>query len=114
MHTVIARFHHHSRDLDLLESDLVRAGADDAQITGYTVALTFTAGAEESAVEAARRALDRIGATGIKIRGHKLNPSAKALAAELTSQNGGPAEAAANEAAANLMAKIEMGVFGHP
>ncbi len=110
MHTVIARFHHLSRDLDLLESDLVRAGADDAQITGYTVALTFTDSAEESAVEAARRALDRIGATGIKIGGHKLNFPRKVLAAEPTSRQN--REAA--EETANLMAKIEMDVFGHP
>jgi len=71
--TVVARFHHLGRDLDELEDALVAAGARDARITGYTVVLTFDSDSHDEATEWARRALDRIGATKIKItkRGKK-------------------------------------------
>ena len=115
MHTVIARFHHLDRDLDDLESDLVRAGAEDAQITGYTVALTFGAESRERAGDAARRVLDRIGATGIRIHRPKQGPprhqtSRNAVDPELTRRD----DSQSSEAASNLMAKLEMDVFGHP
>ncbi|HUJ56601.1 MAG TPA: hypothetical protein VLW49_11505 [Gaiellaceae bacterium] len=67
MNTVVARFHHLSRDLDELEEALAAEGAEHARITGYTVVLNFDAGSYEEATEATRRALDRIGATKIKI-----------------------------------------------
>lgn len=70
MHTVVARFHHLSRDLGEIEDDLVARGADDARITGFTVALTLDADSHEDAAEDARRLLDRIGATRIKITKH--------------------------------------------
>ena len=115
MHTVIARFHHLNRDLDDLESDLVRAGAEDAQITSYTVALTFDAGSGEPAGDAARRVLDRIGATGIRI--HLPRPTFRprhdaprdVVDAELTRRDDSTAPEASS-----LMAKLEMDVFGHP
>ena len=67
MNTVVARFHHLSRDLDELESALASAGAQHARITGYTVVLNFDSDSHEQAAEEARKALDRIGATRIKI-----------------------------------------------
>jgi hypothetical protein len=65
--TVVARFHHTSRDLDEIERDMRTSGADDAVITGYTVAITFDADSHKEATKKARRALDAIGATRIKI-----------------------------------------------
>jgi len=108
VHTVIARFHHLSRDPDDLEAELVRSGAVDARITGYTVALTFGPGSEEPIAKAARRVLDRIGATGIKI--HRPKRQRPQVDAEVSSRD----EMVAAEGVANLMAKIEMDVFGHP
>jgi hypothetical protein len=119
VNTVIAHFHHSSRDLVHLECALVQAGAADAFITGYTVALTFPDGSEASAVEAAHRALDQIGATKIKLRRRRVGSARKA-------SDSGPAEKGpdlepapredhpAQEATADFMAKVEMGVFGHP
>lgn len=75
MQTVVARFHHRSRDLDRLEADLVAAGAESAHITGYTVALTFGAEPEEKARTTARRILDGIGATRIKVPKHQPKPA---------------------------------------
>jgi hypothetical protein len=114
VHTVIARFHHLDRDLDDLESDLVHAGAEDARITGYTVALTFGSDSRERASEAARRVLDRIGATGIRIhrpaQGPPPRPEAPAAMVdpELTRRDD------SQSSDANLMARLEMDVFGHP
>jgi hypothetical protein len=110
--TVIARFHHLSRDLDQLESNLVGAGAEDAHITGYTVALTFPAGSQERAAEAARRVLDRIGATRIKITKHRAPEHEPP--AEGTDAGSGRPDSESAEATANLMAKLQMDVFGHP
>jgi hypothetical protein len=67
MQTVVARFHHLSRDLGELEDELRANGAPDAQITGYVVAMTFDSGSHKEAAEAGRRALDGIGATRIKV-----------------------------------------------
>ena len=67
MYTVVVRFHHPSRDLDEIENDLKAAGADDALVTGYTVAMTLDAGSHKDAAKAARKILDRFGATRIKI-----------------------------------------------
>ena len=67
MYTVVARFHHSSRRLDEIENDLRETGADDALVTGFTVALTIDAGSHKEATTAARRMLDGIGATRIKI-----------------------------------------------
>ena len=116
MNTVIARFHHHSRDLDDLESALVRAGADDAQITSYTVALTFRDGSEKSAVDSAHRVLDQSGATRIKIRRRRLSPAQNASDQRPAWErfDGEPPNRDDEAAVANLMAKLEMGVFGHP
>ena len=116
MHTVIARFHHLNRDLGDLESDLVQAGAEDAHITGYTVALTFDAESRERASEAARRVLDRVGATGIRIHRPKKGPPPRHVPErvqvdpELTRRD----DSQSSEARSNLMAKLEMDVFGHP
>jgi hypothetical protein len=107
VHTVIARSHL-SRDPDLLESDLARAGAEDAQITGYTVALTFGGDSRERATETARRLLDRIGATGIKIQRPKTGPPRESNEVSTAGNR------RADEETANLMAKLEMDVFGHP
>ena len=74
MHTVVARFHHLGRDLAALEADLVARGARDAQITGYTVAVTIDAETHKEAVDATRRILDRVGATRIKITKHGSRP----------------------------------------
>ena len=70
MHTVVARFHHVSREPAEIENDLVTRGADDAHITGYTVAMTFDTESREEAATVARRLLDGIGATRIKITKH--------------------------------------------
>lgn len=70
METVVARFHHVSRNPDKMESELVECGAEEAAITGYTVALTFDARSHKDAAEAAKRILDKFGATGIKITKH--------------------------------------------
>ena len=74
METVVARFHHPTRDLDELEAALSEAGARAPRITGYTVVLTFDSDSHEDAVEAARETLNRVGATRIKVtrRGTKL------------------------------------------
>jgi hypothetical protein len=110
VHTVIARFHHLSRDLDRLESELVKAGAEDAQITGYTVALTFGGGSRERAADAARRVLDRVAATDIKIHRPKgARPDKEPVAESTRRDDREPAGEVAN-----LMAKLEMDVFGHP
>ena len=106
MQTVVARFHHRSRDLDRLEADLVAAGAENAHITGYTVALTFGAEPEDEVRSTARRILDGIGATRIKIPKHQPKP------AETNEERRRDRESATTEA--NLMSKFEMDVFGHP
>jgi hypothetical protein len=70
VHTVVVRFHHVGRELDEIENDLVDAGAGGARITGYTVAMTLDAGSRDEACEIARRLMDGIGATRIKITKH--------------------------------------------
>ena len=75
MQTVVARFHHVSRDLASLERDLVIRGADDATITGYIVALTLDEPSHHDASKAAKRILDGIGATRIKITKHGAKPA---------------------------------------
>jgi hypothetical protein len=70
VHTVVARFHHVSREPAEIENDLVTRGADDARITGYTVAMTLDAESREEAATVARQLLDGIGATRIKITKH--------------------------------------------
>ncbi|MBV8258784.1 MAG: hypothetical protein JO073_13300 [Actinobacteria bacterium] len=67
MQTVVARFHHLSRDLEEIEDELRANGAPDAQITGYVVAMTFDTDSHKKAAADARRALDGMGATRIKI-----------------------------------------------
>lgn len=67
MHTVVARFHHFSRDLEEIEDKLRASGAPDAHITGYLVAMTFDGESHKEAAHSARRALDGIGATRIKV-----------------------------------------------
>ena len=67
MHTVVARFHHSDRDLATIESGLVAAGAQDAHITGYTIAITIASDSHADASETTRHLLDKIGATHIKI-----------------------------------------------
>jgi hypothetical protein len=67
MQTVIARFHHPSRDLEKIEDELRANGAPDAHITGYVVAITFETDSHKEAAKAARRALDRTSATRIKV-----------------------------------------------
>ena len=106
MQTIVARFHHRGRDLDRLESDLVASGAESAQITGYTVALTFGAEPEEKARGAARRILDGIGATRIKIPKHQPKPAATNEERRRDSESG--------REEASLMSRLEMDVFGHP
>jgi hypothetical protein len=116
VHTVIARFHHLNRDLGDLESDLVQAGAKDAHITGLTVALTFGGESQEEASDAARRVLDRVGATGIRIHRPRHGspprhvPERVPADPELTRRD----DTQSSEASSNLMAKLEMDVFGHP
>ena len=80
MYTVVARFHHGSRDLDEIERKLEAAGARDATITRYTVVLTFEDGSSKDAAKRARQILDRVGATRIKItkRGPSLPPPTQA------------------------------------
>jgi hypothetical protein len=75
--TVVARFHHVSRDLDELESEMLAHGAQEAQITGYVVAMTFDAESHAQAAKKAKRVLDGIGATRLKVvkRGAKLTPA---------------------------------------
>ena len=70
MHTVVARFHHVSREPAAIENDLVTRGAGDAHITGYTVAMTLDADSRDEAATLARQLLDGIGATRIKITKH--------------------------------------------
>ena len=108
---VVVRFHHPSRDLDEIESTLVQAGAQDAAITGYTVVLTFNSGSPESAGEAARQMLDRIGATHIKVRRSKHGPKQHGSDA---GSEGRRENYEGSEATANLMAKVKMDAFGHP
>jgi hypothetical protein len=67
LYTVVARFHHASRDLDEIERELKASGADEAAITRFTVVMTFEGQADKDAAKTARRVLDRIGATRIKI-----------------------------------------------
>lgn len=67
MQTVVARFHHLSRDLEEIEAELRANGAPDTHITGYVVAMTFDSESHKEAADAARRALDSIGATRIKV-----------------------------------------------
>jgi hypothetical protein len=70
MQTVIARFHHVNRDLDELETEIVGHGANEAVITGYIVALTLDEASHHDASETAKKLLDGIGATRIKITKH--------------------------------------------
>jgi hypothetical protein len=70
VNTVVARFNHPSRDLAEIEDELVRRGVGDARITGYVVAMTVNVGSRLEAEEIARHALDRTGATKIKITKH--------------------------------------------
>jgi hypothetical protein len=67
MQTVVARFHHLTRDLEEIEDELHANGAPAAHITGFLVAMTFETGSHRDAAKEARRALDRIGATRIKV-----------------------------------------------
>jgi len=67
MQTVVARFHHLSRDLEEIEDKLRASGVPDTHITGYVVAMTFDSESHKEAAHAARRALDGIGATRIKV-----------------------------------------------
>jgi hypothetical protein len=67
MHTVVARFHHDSRDLSEIEKELVAQGAEEAVITRYTVAISINADSREEATAMAQQLLDGIGATRIKI-----------------------------------------------
>jgi hypothetical protein len=67
MQTVIARFHHPSRDLEEIEDELRANGAPDAHITGYLVGMTFETDSRKEAAEAARRVLDHSSATRIKV-----------------------------------------------
>ena len=71
IHTVVARFHHPNRELATVEEDLVAHGADDARITGYIVAMTLDAESHLEAVHTAKRILDNIGASRIKITKHR-------------------------------------------
>jgi hypothetical protein len=73
IHTVVARFHHRDRDLGEIERELVEAGAQDACVTGYTIAVTIASDSHADASETTRHLLDKIGATHIKItkRGKK-------------------------------------------
>jgi hypothetical protein len=79
VYTVVVRFHHPNRDLDEIEDDLRAAGADDALVTGYTVAMSIDAGSHKEATKAARQILDGFGATRIKItkRGARHGGSAR-------------------------------------
>lgn len=74
MHTVVARFHHLSRDLGEIEEELVEHGADAAQITGYTVAITLDTESHREAADEAKRILDSVGATRVKITKHRVKP----------------------------------------
>jgi hypothetical protein len=67
MQTVVARFHHWTRDLKEIEDELRTNGAPDAHITGYVVVMTFETDSHKEAAERARRILDRSGATRIKV-----------------------------------------------
>jgi len=67
LYTVVVRFHHQSRDLEEIEDELRAAGADDALVTAFSVALALDAGSQKEAAKAARRILDSFGATRIKI-----------------------------------------------
>ena len=75
MQTVIARFHRLKRDLAELEDDLVGHGASDAAITGYIIALTLDETSHHDASKAAKKLLDGIGATRIKITKHGRKPA---------------------------------------
>jgi len=76
MHTVIARFHHVTRDPAKIEDTLRANGAPDAHVTGYVVAMTFETDSHKEAAEAARRVLDRSGATRIKVVKRESGPAA--------------------------------------
>ena len=67
MYTVVARFHHSSRDLDEIGRKLEASGVNDAVITRFTVVMSFEYGSTTNAEKTARQVLDRIGATRIKI-----------------------------------------------
>jgi len=73
--TVVVRFNHLSRDLGEIERDLVAHGADDAAVTGYVVALTLNTKSHKDAVKAAKRILDGIGATRMKITKRGAEPT---------------------------------------
>jgi hypothetical protein len=77
MQTVVARFHHASRDLEELEDGLRANGAPDAQITGYLVAMAFESESHKEAADAPRRALDGIGASRIKVIKRESAPAAR-------------------------------------
>jgi hypothetical protein len=68
--TVVARFNHLNRNLTEVEADLIAHGAADAAITGYIVAMTFDTESHKDATKAAKRALDNVGATRIKVTKH--------------------------------------------
>ena len=70
MQTVVARFNHPSRNLSEIEADLIAHGAADAAITGYIVAMTFDTKSHKDATKAAKRALDGVGATRLKVTKH--------------------------------------------
>jgi hypothetical protein len=80
LYTVVARFHHGSRDLDEIERKLEAAGATSAAITRFTVVMTFDEEESRDATKRARKILDRVGATRIKItkRGPSLPPPTQA------------------------------------
>jgi len=74
VHTVVARFHHPTRDLAEVEASLVAHGADGAVITGYIVAMTPDAKTHREATASAKQILDGIGANRIKITKHGTKP----------------------------------------
>lgn len=67
MQTVVARFHHQSRDPSEIEQRLLAKGARDAAVTGYVVAMSFDGDSHGEAAVEAQRVLDAAGATSIKI-----------------------------------------------
>ena len=71
MTTVVARFHHPSRDLAEIEQNLLAAGAEDALITSFTVVLTVEAASRDTADKLARQLLDKTGASKVKILKHR-------------------------------------------
>jgi hypothetical protein len=72
METVIARIHHPLRSLDEVERAIVAAGAADARVTGFTVALMFDVDTHGEAEKQARKVLHRAGAEHIKVASKKV------------------------------------------